>query len=215
MRTPLGWYAAFVGASALLYACPRPVGELDAGPPPTDAVPSSYDPVTGNAYEGEIDFDDARVRALDGTLLRAGATPCREPFHGRVYRVTDGDTIWVRGESVVFDAPVRMIGINTPEVGVDGYPSECFGSEATFFTEQLLDRVVYLSFDNECYDPYNRVLAYVHIGGGDGDLWERQVIRRGFGIAYPVGLNRTYEILLENDEQTARRENVGQWGTCR
>lgn len=193
----------------LLVGCPRTVGS-DAGTP----LDSSYDPVAGNSFEGELVFDDDRMMRLDGDMLRAGGAPCREPALGRVYRIIDGDTVHVTALDGSFDLRVRLIGIDTPEVGRGGDPSACYADEATVFTAQLMDHLVWLSFDNECFDRFDRLLAYVHIGGGSGDLWERQILRRGFGSAFTVGSNRTYQTVFSADDTAAQSANVGMWAAC-
>jgi len=199
--------------------CPRQVGSDDAGAGPVDAGPSDfdggdYDPVAGNGYDGPLIFDDARVARIDGTLLRAGSSPCREPVLGRVYRISDGDTVQFTAADGSLDARVRMIGVDTPEIAHMGMPADCYGAEATTFTEQLLDRTVWLTFDATCYDSFDRLLAYVHIGSGAGDLWERQLLRRGFARVLTVGANRQFRGQFEEDESTAMSEDAGLWGAC-
>jgi len=71
-----------------------------------------------------------------------------------VVNVVDGDTIDVE----IDGAPVRvrLIGVNTPEQGEQGY------DEATqYTTAQLLGKTVYLELDKGTYDVYGRTLAYV------------------------------------------------------
>ncbi|MFK7985013.1 MAG: thermonuclease family protein [Sandaracinaceae bacterium] len=211
--------AGAVGLAALLTTllagCPRTVGPTDTGPEPgEDGGTSNYDPVMGMPFTGTPEFDDERVRNLDPSLLRAGDTPCRAPILGRVVQAVDGDTILVDGESEVFNARVRMIGVDTPELAHDGMGAECYAREAQEFTENLVDHLVYLTFDNECFDRFDRPLAYIHVGGGQGDIWERQLLRRGFGESFPFGDNRTYEALFAGDQQTAVRDGVGKWGIC-
>lgn len=199
--------------------CPRQVGPADAGADPVDAGPSTldageYDPVAGNGYEGPLIFDDERVARIDGSLLRAGSSPCREPVLGRIYRVTDGDTVQFTAADGSLDARVRMIGIDTPEIAHDGMPTDCYGPEAQAFTEQLLDRTVWLTFDATCFDTFDRLLAYVHIGSGAGDLWERQLLRRGFARVLTIGANRQFRAQFEDDESAAMSEDAGLWGAC-
>ena len=66
-----------------------------------------------------------------------GSTGDRTPGEpGTVTRIVDGDTVYVRFRGRELD--VRLIGIDTPEVD----PSigvECFGDEASAFTERELD----------------------------------------------------------------------------
>lgn len=185
-------------------------GPGDGGEP----IDSNYDPVAGNPFEGDLIFDDARMMRLDGAMLRAGATPCHAAVLGRVYRVIDGDTIDVTAVDGSLDANVRMIGIDTPEVGRPGVPEDCYGAEASAFTEQLLNHLVWLTFDNDCRDTFDRWLAYVHIGGGAGDFWQRQLLRRGYATVFTVAPNRTYRTVFEDDRAVAESANVGMWAAC-
>jgi len=195
------------------------VAGTDAGsPPPTDAAEppdSNYDPVAGNAFEGDLIFDDARMMRLDGDMLRAGSTPCRAPVLARVYHVFDGDTIEVTALDGSLDKHVRLIGVDTPEIAHSPTPADCYGPEASVFTQQLQDHLVWLTFDNDCEDRYGRLLAYVHIGGGSGDFWERQLLRRGFATVLTVGSDRSFRTEFESDEAAARAANVGLWSACR
>jgi len=197
--------------------CPRQVGSSDAGADDAgrgtfDA--GDYDPVAGNGYDGPLIFDDERVARIDGSMLRAGNSPCRAPILGRVYRVSDGDTVLFTASDGSLDARVRMIGIDTPEIAHDGMPADCYGPEAQDFTEQLVDHTVWLTFDSTCYDSFDRLLAYVHIGSGAGDLWERQLLRRGYARVLTIGANRQFRGQFEDDESTAMSEDAGLWSAC-
>jgi micrococcal nuclease len=207
------WVPWSVAAALLLAGCPRQVGSGDAGAE-AGPVDAGYDPETGNRFEGPIVLDDERVRGLDPSALRAGRTPCRAPILGRVYRVSDGDTIHVEGTSEIVDLDVRFIGVDTPEVAHDGMPAECYGDQATDFTEQLRGHLVWLTFDEDCTDRFGRTLAYVHVGAGDGDMWERQLLRRGYATVLTIGGNDTYAAQFETDEAAASSEDAGLWGFC-
>jgi endonuclease YncB( thermonuclease family) len=208
----LGLVALVLACSAALSGCPRRIGiDEDAGLPEVD---SGYDPVAGNRFTGSVILDDERVRALDGASLRAGTSPCRAPLLARVYRIVDGDTVMIRGESAVVDAPLRMTGINTPEIAHPPQPAQCFGDQATTFTTQLLNRLVWVTFDAECFDPFDRLLGYVHVGAGEGDFWQRQLLRRGYATVLTVGGNRTYSGVFTADEQFANMSSAGLWSAC-
>lgn len=172
----------------------------------------------GNGYDGPLLLDDERLAAIDGNGLRAGASQCHAPVRGRVYRVVDGDTFHFTAADGSLDATVRIIGIDTPEIAhPDAMPptaADCYGDEARAFTMQLLDHQVWLTFDNDCYDPYDRLLAYVHIGAGAGDFFERQLLRRGLARVLTVGSNRQYASLFRDDESAAMTANAGLWSAC-
>ena len=204
--------ASLLVLATTLYGCPRQIVDEDGGPMPD--VDSGYFLPQGNAFEGPLNLNDARLQALDPSTLRAGSTPCRAPVLVRVTRVVDGDTFNMNGIDGSVFGPVRMIGIDTPEIEHPGQPAECYGAEATEFTEQLDGHLVWLTFDNECQDSFERLLAYVHIGAGSGDLWERQLLRRGFASEFAVGNNRAYASQFQTDEAQAVDAEAGLWGAC-
>lgn len=71
-----------------------------------------------------------------------------------VAKVVDGDTIWVDIDGQV--ERVRLIGVNTPEIGEAGY------EEATeFTTNMLLGEYILLEKDISETDQYDRLLRYV------------------------------------------------------
>ena len=82
-----------------------------------------------------------------------------------VTRVIDGDTIAVTladGES----ATVRLLGIDTPELGRDGRAAQPFAEAARDFTRRLVGgRVVQLAADPRAdqIDRYGRILRYVYL----------------------------------------------------
>ncbi len=192
----------------LATGCPRRTSEVDAGD--TDV---GYDSGVGDAFTGEIVFDDARVMGIDPATLRSGASRCRAPILARVTRVVDGDTMHVTGVSEVLgDAVVRFIGVNAPEIS--STPAECYGDAATVFTNQLSGHLVWLTFDVECMDRYDRLLAYVHIGAGYGDMWQRQLVRRGFAFATEFPPNSTFASRFASDQTVAESEGAGLWTAC-
>lgn len=92
-------------------------------------------------------------------------------------RVVDGDTLVVCLEGSY--SYVRLIGINTPEsVAPDEYLEKTGkentqdGKDASTHSKELLNDVktVWLEFDAEEYDPYERILAYVWTSTDKTDL---------------------------------------------
>ncbi len=161
-------------------------------------------------------LDDDAVRRVPPSSLLGGKTPCRAPALVEVTFVRDGDTIEVEaidGSGVV--GPVRMIGIDTPELARAGNPAECFAVEASRFTRMLEGHLVWLTFDVECFDPFDRHLAYVHTGGHRSAMWQRQLARRGFGDVFFFDENDDdLEVLLENDEALAIAARAGMHAQC-
>jgi len=195
-------------AGALLVGCPaQPILE----------EPCPYDPVVGNCFAPEYSFgfDDGRVEAIDLASLPASSSPCRDPVRARVMRVVDGDTFDVMVDGGVESERVRMIGIDTPETYVMmGYP-HCYGADAKLFSEELTGRRIALTFDRGCDDGFGRTLAYVWAGPRENDLWQRQLLRRGYARHLTVAPNDSMEATFLGDEAIAMAELRGQWFECR
>lgn len=83
-------------------------------------------------------------------------TNCSPEVTGKCYKIVDGDTIYVEGVG-----KVRLVGVNTPERGVEGYNvSKHFVSKLCKYKEVSLD-----IDDSKEHDKYNRTLAVVIVDG--------------------------------------------------
>lgn len=115
-----------------------------------------------------------------------------------VERVVDGDTFIasVEGERI----RVRMIGIDTPESVADN-PDRITeeGIIASDYTKQLLTGAeVFLEYDEEKYDKYDRLLAYVYIDDGDKLVFiNKLLVDEGYAVGYIVKPNTRYASLLK------------------
>jgi len=163
----------------------------------------------------EQSIDDPPIEVIDDLSwvdpdnLPSGDNPCREPIRMRVNYVVDGDTFFADGDNG--EEKVRIIGVNTPELHDD----ECYAAEAkTFLTQLISGKWVWLTFDRDCTDYYERTLAYVHVGTGEMDFVERQLLRGGYAQDFPFENTDTFAALFAMDEATARDDNVGGWGAC-
>ena len=172
---------------------------------------SASTPKSVELPESEEEIDP--ITLIDATRLPAAENPCREPVLVDVFRVIDGDTFY--GNSSTREEKVRIIGINTPEVGWDGEPSECYAEEAKGYAEEkLYGKKVWLTFDTTCYDGYERTLAYVHLGPNEADFLQRSMLQEGYGWAYPFDDTPAFTDTFEQDEQLARQNNSGGWSSC-
>ena len=91
---------------------------------------------------------------------------------GYVKNIVDGDTV-----DVSFDIygiqRIRLVGINTPEIGEEGYEEA-----KEFVNKTCLGEVVTLDVDDkEQYDPYYRILAVVYVN--ETNLNEK-LLREGY-----------------------------------
>jgi endonuclease YncB( thermonuclease family) len=122
-----------------------------------------------------------------------------------VKRVIDGDTIELStGEKV------RLIGVDTPETKDPRKPVQYFGKEATAFTQWLAEgKPVRLEYDQQRYDKYGRILAYVYLE--DGRLVNAEIIKQRYGFAY-TRFPFTYLEEFRQFEREAREAKRGLWG---
>ena len=141
----------------------------------------------------------------------ATATACEPaqrcgPSSGVVAEVIDGDTIELEsGERI------RYLMVDTPET--TGGSDDCFGSNAVQFnTDLVLGKTVQLTYDQECTDAYDRLLAYVTV---DGQELNALLVERGYACVLqiaPNGVDRVDE--FEALERAARDAARGLWGNC-
>jgi micrococcal nuclease len=123
----------------------------------------------------------------------------------------DGDTVRVRiarpqADVVGVVETIRLIGVDTPETVHPRREVEAFGKEASEFTKsRLLGKTVYLAFDWDLRDKYNRLLAYIYTA--DGLCHNAEIIRAGYGHAYTTYSFRFMEEFraLEREAREARR----------
>ena len=125
----------------------------------------------------------------------------------------DGDTFYAQTDNG--EEKIRVIGINTPEIGYEGEPDECYAQSAKNKAIEILkDKKVWLSFDSDCYDVHGRTLAYVHRGLGSQNFFERVMLRGGFAWAYPFDGTDTFSDTFSQDEQQASDSTIGGWAEC-
>jgi len=149
--------------------------------------------------------------------LEGSDDACAEPVRARVTEVLDGDTFEVElleGEipGVEGTTRVRAIGIDTPEVDHNGGTDhDCWGLAAwEAAIDELEGREVWLSFDRECTDTYDRTLAYVF--RSDGLFWNLFAIERGHGRHCPFGAPAHFDEEFAAAEEQALLGEVGRWG---
>jgi micrococcal nuclease len=135
----------------------------------------------------------------------------------KVVSVTDGDTIRVVLQGR--EEPVRLIGINTPELRPRPAP---YAREAHAHLQELVaGRRVWLEFDVTERDRYGRMLAYVWLKppGGARDARAEMVnaamLLAGWAEVLEVRPNTKYAVLfllLQDEAKAARR---GRWRDTR
>lgn len=134
--------------------------------------------------------------------------------NGVVDYVVDGDTIDVviNGD----EERIRLIGIDTPETKKRNSPIECFGPEASAFTESLLPvgTPVRIERDIVNRDDYGRLLGYVY-RTEDGIFVNYEIMRQGFAQPLSISPNDLYAQLFADAARAAQADGAGLWAACR
>lgn len=149
-----------------------------------------------------------------GAASPSAADPVQTTLRQRttIVRVVDGDTLNVRLRSGD-QKPVRLIGIDTPEV----YPGiECGGPQASGSLQRLLPvgTLVRLVSDptQDRVDRYGRMLRYVIKASDDRDM-NRVQIRRGWATVYVYQHNPFKRVAGYRLAQSDAHDR-GIWGVC-
>lgn len=121
---------------------------------------------------------------LAAPLWATECLPFRADEWVRVDRVFDGDTVQL-GDG----RKVRLIGINTPEIGRDGAPSEPLAEEARQALIALLGetRRLALRYEQEREDRYGRLLAHAFLP--DRRNLQYLLLQQGLAAAVAVAPN--------------------------
>ncbi len=150
----------------------------------------------------------AAAALLGGWWLDPARRASDQPW--RVLEVVDGDTIVARrGERT---ETVRLLGVDTPETRHPDRPVECYGPEATAFTDaRLAGELVALETDTERRDDYGRLLAYVTV---DGVGFNEALLRAGYARLLVIPPNDRHGRELLRAELDARAQGSGLWTAC-
>jgi len=125
-------------------------------------------------------------------------TPKSETTSAIVSNVIDGDTVKLQnGEKV------RLLGINTPEMGQPYY------EEATNRLKELIEgKTVRLEKDVEDKDQYGRLLRHIYI---DDTFVNLEMVREGYANVYIIPPNTKYSYEFEKAEEEAKNAERGIW----
>lgn len=153
--------------------------------------------------EKEITEDEARKTAESLTAVT-------------VIRVVDGDTYVVNLDGN--ETKVRLIGVDTPEsvasqeyLDRTGKENTEFGKDVSSYMKDMLSEgsTLYLEFDVDKYDKYERVLAYAYFE--DGEMVQEHLLKKGFARVMTIEPNVAHSDRFVELEQEAMNNGVGMW----
>ena len=137
-------------------------------------------------------------------------------------RTVDGDTIIVE-DSNGEHKRVRMIGIDTPEsVAQEEERNNEYGVMASDYTKELLSNagILYLEYDVDADDQYDRILAYVWLEDVDdtfnvenikNSMVNAIIVENGYGIAKKYEPTVAHDDILAELMAEAKENNIGLW----
>lgn len=165
-------------------------------------------------------------KETDPTITVVETTQENTTLHkATVERVVDGDTVYVVLEGEEQETKVRLIGVNTPESVSSDESKNCEeGEQASEYTKTILSpgKVVYLEYDEERTDKYDRTLAYIWLQDGVETtsvenmrtyMFNVKLLLDGQAEAMTVAPNNKYEKEFKVFEQEAKNNQTGFWGT--
>ena len=155
-----------------------------------------------------------------GSVVDAPREGGDEREEGRVVRIVDGDTLYLRGDGDLLGpggadgTAVRLLQIDTPETVAPGSPVECWGPEASAALADLVPpgASVSVEADEELLDPFDRVLLYVYDAGGD--MVNLAMVRAGHAEAVLYEPNDRHIERMRAAEAEAREAGRGLWSAC-
>jgi micrococcal nuclease len=148
-----------------------------------------------------------------GPPARATGTNDEKACHTNTYNekalvkhVIDGDTVVLAD-----DRHIRLIGINAPEIGHDGRPSQPGANEAFHYLTNLLrtQKTVYLHYDRERFDRYQRTLAHLFLG--DGTNIQALLLDKGLATTLTIPPNLEFVECYANTSREAETHHIGLW----
>jgi Micrococcal nuclease (thermonuclease) homologs len=123
-----------------------------------------------------------------------------------IKHVVDGDTVVLSD-----DRHVRLIGINTPETGKNGRPSEAGAEPARDYLGKLLqtNKNLKLHYDRQKFDHYGRTLAHLFLE--DGTNLQSVILKRGLATTLIIPPNLEFTDCYEASMDFAKTQKIGLW----
>ena len=129
----------------------------------------------------------------------------------QVRHVHDGDTLWLSD-----GRKLRLIGVDTPELGRDRRPAQPFAAQARQALRKLVadsNHQIRLSYGPQRQDRYRRTLA--HLYSADGHSLQAELLKQGLATAYTTPPNSTRSPCYRRMEAIAMDAGIGIWSLPR
>ncbi len=150
---------------------------------------------------GRVTYSDKP--SIGARQLEILSSPSRQ-FH-QIARVYDGDTIVLENGK-----HVRLLGLNTPEIGGYQNDEEPGGVAAKKWLQaELRDDRVLLEFDQIRQDKYKRLLAHVFLP--NGKHINLAILENGLATVSIIPPNGRYADQLVQAQQYAEKQKLGIW----
>ena len=137
---------------------------------------------------------------------------------GTVARIVDGDTaVIIVGNE---ERRVRFLGVDTPETVHPNKPVQFYGKEASSFTKNTLTgKKVWLEYDANPTDRYNRHLAYIWTVKPNNinestirrDMFNARLLLDGYAKTMIIKPNTRYASLFGKFQDEAKNSRKGLW----
>lgn len=149
------------------------------------------------------------------TSVQTSAPPDQttESWRVEILDVHDGDTVRIRSQEDNKVYKCRLIGIDAPELDGTTY---ALGKRARDLLRQEIANApeLWVSFDHERFDNYDRLLVYLWPARPTSDITlsiNYQLVSQGFAESLRVKPNTTYANQLSEAERRAYEERLGLW----
>ena len=137
---------------------------------------------------------------------------------GVVVRAVDGDTAVIKVDGQ--ERRVRLLGVDTPETVHPNKPVQFYGKEASRFTKDSLNgRRVWLEYDANPQDRYQRHLAYVWLENPKTineasireSMFNARLLLGSYAKVMIIKPNKRYEAEFRKFEAEAKNSKRGVW----
>ena len=184
------------------------------------SLATAFESSLGSLSESSSASADPAADAADSAVeTTVGGIPARPSgaVSMTVEYVHDGDTLFLRTDqpnelvATTDDVKVRLLGIDTPEVGDR---AECFGDQATEQLRALLPEgsLTWVTADQDPTDQYGRSLFYLWTE--DGRFVNYELVAGGAAESLMIAPNDAHYPLLRAAEDAAAAAGTGMWGSC-